>query len=339
MSHAGLALVALITLGDPLPAQTPPAHWQRTMTYGWEDVSEATRPLTAKERALDGGALSSINGLLEGPDGNVWVLDGMNRKIVVFTPTGALGRVIGGNGEGPGEFRRPAQLSADERGTVYVWDRGLSRLTPFDRNGAAGAHTTVLGTGFINLAMAGGRAWFIRAQVSPRHAVVVVDLKSGAVVDSFARISADEVEIGGFGSPGSLARRPDGKVIFAGPRPVQFRVLDGPNAPQIGFNRYPAAEGKTLARGTRVAPVSMRGTAVARDGRIAMLYTFNPAPQDSASVVEYWMEILAPDGRSVARQRFDGVDGVNAIAWTAKGGLLVGVTHDVPKVWLMEEGK
>lgn len=65
--------------------------------------------------------------------GNIFVLDSQAGHVAVFDTRGQHLRIIGREGEGPGEFRRPVNLSVDPDGSVSVWDfgkRGLVRFSP-----------------------------------------------------------------------------------------------------------------------------------------------------------------------------------------------------------------
>ncbi len=71
-------------------------------------------------------------------EGNIYVLDQGNRRIVKFDAAGAFVREIGGAGTGPGEFSNPIDLTLDKEGNIYVVDlpRGRSnKLVIIGRNG------------------------------------------------------------------------------------------------------------------------------------------------------------------------------------------------------------
>jgi hypothetical protein len=70
-----------------------------------------------------------------GPDGSVFVLDGLSRTIRVFDPAGAEVREFGGRGEGPGEFEQPGLLMWGPEGHLWVLDLQNGRMTAFDTEG------------------------------------------------------------------------------------------------------------------------------------------------------------------------------------------------------------
>lgn len=95
-------------------------------------------------------------------DGQIWVLEFQDQTIRVYSPTGDLIRVLGGRGEGPGEFQMVGRTWGVVGDTVWAIDVLLSRITLFDRQG------TVLSTGRyerIPVPLQGGRQ---TGQVRPR---------------------------------------------------------------------------------------------------------------------------------------------------------------------------
>lgn len=77
---------------------------------------------------------TSVSDLDVGADGRIYVLERSQQEIRVFGPDGALERVMGGEGEGPGEFRGAFSFGV-EGDTVWVIDLRLDRITLFDRAG------------------------------------------------------------------------------------------------------------------------------------------------------------------------------------------------------------
>lgn len=66
--------------------------------------------------------------------GNIYVLDGQARRLMIYDRDGVFLRAIGRQGEGPGEFENPARL-VWKGDTLVVWDYQLRRLTYFDQGG------------------------------------------------------------------------------------------------------------------------------------------------------------------------------------------------------------
>ncbi|MGH7500368.1 MAG: 6-bladed beta-propeller [Longimicrobiales bacterium] len=112
---------------------------------------------------------------LHGPD-DLYVLDADYRKIAVFDSAGNLRRVIlGGSGEGPGEFHNPGSLSVALDGRIFVLDES-QRVSVFSPEGEfmrsflpsdGPFKTVVIG--------ADGRLWLGRRIASSNYAAVVYD--------------------------------------------------------------------------------------------------------------------------------------------------------------------
>ena len=78
----------------------------------------------------------TVTDIAVGPDGSIFVLDGMAGELRVFDGAGVHLRTMGGRGAGPGEFSRAAAgvfLVGDER--LGVPDMGNSRINWLDLNG------------------------------------------------------------------------------------------------------------------------------------------------------------------------------------------------------------
>ncbi len=71
-----------------------------------------------------------------GPDGRLYLLDGLRRAVVVFDARGEFLHEIGGPGEGPGEFGSASELAVLADGTVVVGDLRRRTLHLFEPDGA-----------------------------------------------------------------------------------------------------------------------------------------------------------------------------------------------------------
>ncbi|MFC1592162.1 NHL repeat-containing protein [Thermodesulfobacteriota bacterium] len=70
-----------------------------------------------------------------GPGGHIYVLDGVNNRVMVFDAAGAYVSRFGSKGSGKGGFSSPLGIAIDARGDVYVADSGNSRIQVFDSGG------------------------------------------------------------------------------------------------------------------------------------------------------------------------------------------------------------
>lgn len=77
---------------------------------------------------------SRIGGVAVDTDGLIYVLESQDRQVRVYDDQGRLVRRIGGEGEGPGEFRSPMLIGL-QHDTLAIGDPGLGRVTLFLRTG------------------------------------------------------------------------------------------------------------------------------------------------------------------------------------------------------------
>ena len=86
-----------------------------------------------------GGELGIPGGILEGPDGNIYVYDESDAFIKVFSPKGQFLRKMAGEGQGPGEIQRRDSVSigftADKKLFFTEFFRGHRWITYLQLNG------------------------------------------------------------------------------------------------------------------------------------------------------------------------------------------------------------
>ncbi len=84
-----------------------------------------------------------VVGIARLEDGRVAVLSQGNHQLYLFEPSGELSRVIGGPGEGPGEFDRPQLLQYLAPDTLVVWDYWFAPASYFDTDGVLLAERSI----------------------------------------------------------------------------------------------------------------------------------------------------------------------------------------------------
>ena len=328
-------MLAALAATAPVGAQGAGAlRLEQVASYGWSDLADSTRPLSANDRRLQAGELGSVSGAIEGRNGEVFVLDNVNKKVAVFDKNGGYLRAFGGAGEGPGEFRIAGRIASGPAGSIYVWDPQLKRVTHFAADGKHLSQVTLANLqNAASFTVANQRAWFVRLRIGPGAAVMGVDLTSGMVVDSFAPLSEQEVSISGFGAPGAIASTAEGHVVYAGT--VSGHLAD-PGRRKVttsGSNRFPGLRGYESDDQVRRTPVSMRGFAIRPDGSYAALYsTSDVAPANLRPPQRFWLELLARDGTSLGRTELPQVESVSGVSAAANGDLLLSLTDEYPRV-------
>ena len=63
--------------------------------------------------------------------GSIYVLDGVNNRVVIFTATGKFVSAFGVRGQGKGGLNSPLGMDIDKNGSVYVADSGNRRVQVF----------------------------------------------------------------------------------------------------------------------------------------------------------------------------------------------------------------
>lgn len=70
-----------------------------------------------------------------GPDGTIYVSDGMNFRVQAFDATGEYLFEFGRHGDTPGSFARPKGLAVNSEGHIYVADAAFNNIQIFDAEG------------------------------------------------------------------------------------------------------------------------------------------------------------------------------------------------------------
>ncbi len=99
--------------------------------------------------ALDGPpefAFGRISHLAVDADGAIYVYDALVPALRKYGPDGAYVRTFGGEGSGPGEYKRIAGLETHPNGMIAAWDVGNARINLYLPTGAAGPSIRVQST-------------------------------------------------------------------------------------------------------------------------------------------------------------------------------------------------
>jgi DNA-binding beta-propeller fold protein YncE len=121
----------------------PGAH--RAIAFWGLLIFSLTLPATPVQaiRLVDARLLFEISGQLSQPsdvsvskDGRIYVVDGVNSKIRIFSPSGLALASFGTAGSGNGEFKNPLGIDIDRSGRVYIADSGNHRVQIFDPDGS-----------------------------------------------------------------------------------------------------------------------------------------------------------------------------------------------------------
>lgn len=256
---------------------------ESVQTYGYADLSDADTPLTPLEREYEAGVLGNVADVAEGPDSMVYVADRDFQKIVVFSRDGAFDRLIlGGYGEGPGEFIRIRSISVSTDGRLAALDEGLNRISVF---GADDELAATFGVGAITpleITFIGDTIFVLDWYKTGERAIHTFSA-DGDSLGTLVDVSSRAAHFSEFGSAGALAQSAAGAALYATPMPGQWSILRGRNVEQHGRELFPKIHGLTLHddRGAlRRMPVSTRDIGATQDGTILLAFTHHPDPSN-----------------------------------------------------------
>lgn len=122
----------------------PDAATDTAVPRPWATAAASTAALEATSG--DDVFLSYVWDVATDSQGNVYVIDGGEAAIIALNPDLTHNRLIGREGEGPGEFGRPAQVQVLAGDSVLVWDSQLQRITVFPAAGDEPGYVQPLGT-------------------------------------------------------------------------------------------------------------------------------------------------------------------------------------------------
>lgn len=98
--------------------------------------------------ATDWAAFDALNRVVFDRDGDLYILDERNQRVVVVGPGGDLVREVGRRGQGPAEFVAPRDLALTGTGELVILDVVQRRLSRFAPDGSLlGVVPSTLGVG------------------------------------------------------------------------------------------------------------------------------------------------------------------------------------------------
>jgi len=139
---------------------------------------------------LEGG-LAHPSDVSVSSDGRVYVVDGVNHRIVVFDDRGGRLGAFGHEGSGAGALHSPLGIDLGDSGTVYVADSGNHRVAIFDPDGvyvdaipvpAPAGRTRAADPTDVAVDEAADRCFVID---NDNHRIVVFQLSTGRVLGEF----------------------------------------------------------------------------------------------------------------------------------------------------------
>jgi len=137
-------LAAALSAACSADTGQPNAAADTAMPRPWATGAVGTATLEATSG--DDVFLSYVWHLATDSRGNVFVVDGGEAAIIALNPDLTHNRLIGREGEGPGEFGRSVQVQILPGDSILVWDSQLQRITVFPPESDEPAYVQPLGT-------------------------------------------------------------------------------------------------------------------------------------------------------------------------------------------------
>ena len=119
-TRSAVAVDARATSGWPTRAITGSKNWRRTAC-----------PIDV----LGSGSLDQPQGIALDPEGDVWVSDTGNNRLVEFSSSGKVLSTIGGPGAGDGQFDNPTALTVSAKAERTVADQDNNRVEELSSSG------------------------------------------------------------------------------------------------------------------------------------------------------------------------------------------------------------
>ncbi len=200
---------------------------EASITFSLEEIGTYGTDVLPVGDTTDGsgtfgrGALVQILAVREDAQGNVYVLDSDYKKIAVYRESGTFARlVLGGYGEGPGEFRLPTSFDVASNGEVFVYDYALQRISVFDSTGQF-QRMHVLDRRLKDVLTTDSS--IVGTVFAARDSVLVAYSRStGARLGEYLSVASEDREYSPDGVVARLGRAADGDILVARHRPAKW---------------------------------------------------------------------------------------------------------------------
>lgn len=252
-----IALVALVAL---LPSRGTPAA--DTQVF----VAHPTRTLRSAQM-ID---LRMPTGVAVGPDGQVWVADGVRDRVVVYRADGTEAFVV--TKAAGVSLSRPMAVAVSDDGRGFIADANRKRIVVVQKGGGAASVLNIApeflpGLDMTDLAVTpdGSRVWVVD---NDHHRVIVGDLARGTWIPLGGRGKA----WGQFNYPFGVALDPSGNAYISDVLNGRLTVFTSDGLPTQAVSRFGAGPGQ-LFRPMGVAIAD--GRIWVSDGALGVIQVFS----------------------------------------------------------------
>lgn len=246
-----------------------------------------------------GGVLAQIAGIAETADGTVFILDAAFKKVAVFAADGHLRNVIlGGHGEGPGEFIHPTALSVSLDGRIAVFDYSQDRVTLFSDQGSL--LEVVQAPRTKDIVLTGD--WLVGSYMPGRTYMIWSRKLPDEGLRELIPVPQDHFAFSPFGTVARLGVTQTGQVLIAHHRPGLWALWDPGTSKDVRFRGMDLLSGRTARRVDNVewTPGASVGIGSLTGRHIAIAYTV----RDFTTAIpteRFLIDIFTADGTRVAQ--------------------------------------
>lgn len=265
--------------------------------------------------------LSQVQGLVEGPDSLLHVLDRDWSKVVTFSAHGGVERVFElARGEGPGELMQPWHLSLSAGGDLVVLDRSLGRLLFLSPTGHVLDQVSLEPPMVVGVVVDGEGTIWGQIPASPQRESAVLTYSPDGRPKGFRveRTRRDRAS----GPPADIVGTPNGRILVAHSQPSVWTEVQGDLEFRRGVDAFPdSAEIRVPVPGYPDAfrvrrPVRTVGIGQLSDGRVLVYYLLNDlGPPDTSLHVDVFSEAGAYLGTAALP---DSIPDLGRVFWTMR---------------------
>ena len=279
----------------------------------------------------------SADGMIQWPDGSVWIADGDASEVFEISADGSTTRRVVREGDGPGEVRSASRLARHPGGGVVVKDRGGYSFFGADKRFVRRMKLDVPMGGF-GLAVAPNgdlivsSAFVSDANEPTEHAVHRFDGEDGRHVESWhAPVAHEQWETVRRTAGGAVAVTRDGGLLVSDRAPfrvTRYADLSG-NGAQLVIEDETVVSASELDRAVTYMSGGYRTTSAwtksffvheLDDGAILNVVRVLPEGEwDKVQASSEWL-VISPDGRILAREPLE--RGYRVWSATPDGGYL-----------------
>jgi hypothetical protein len=222
-------------------------------------------------------------------------------EIFIYARDGALARVLGRRGQGPGEFRRELLLAFDNADSLHAIERGSNRYTVLSPDFQV-ARTAQLSGQVIDFCLESTGTLFTLIPISAPEGISFAHViaRDGQTLSSFATIEAQKLDP--LRMPQLVACTPHGaRLLSAGASYlIDQYSADGASRQTLQAARRwfptPAPAGRDRTESRTVGPsrsVQTSGLSADREGRI-WLFVVVPGDPQEANPTTTTVEVIDP---------------------------------------------